>query len=923
MNIKGLTLKDINFLKKELKDIELIKKMDKIINKEIIKKNTIITEIEKDYLIKNEEKKLSNITTTQKEEEQFKINMLDIMGLNQYIYINNNEYFNISNNERFNKIYVFNRNFINFKLFIKNNYNKINKEDFIAIYKLFLINYKISDDMFDTSKILLEEKKDREYNIYNNYKKIYIRIINKLMFEKEELLNKFTQLKIIYNKDNEKKELSEIYNNIEKIINEQLILIQKEQLLIDEIFNKKENYNNDNELQKLYDKENIYKNYELFEQKYLSLINNFILSLNNIIKNYDDIKNDFEKQKIIYENYKSLYINIINEFNNRKNIFDKYFSELLNKYNVDEHKKLLSKIYDDLIIEYKKDKEDLEKEQLLIDKIFNDKNKYNNSEELEKLYNNTDIYHIYDGFLKDISEFYNEYKYKIFIYVNKIEEEINTKKIIYGTNEEEVITEGVTKEGVITEGVIKEGVNKEGVIKEGVIEEKKLTTNQKVKAQILEKNILFNQTQQNISSLETKNKNTVKTIEDTNKKNIDNLIIPVNFGYETKPYISKLKKPNLKIENLTGGPPSLSGLKKLEAPKLGPPSLSGPPKLGQKNDDWVENPNTKNLNINEKRVYFFKNLSLKEYENLLLDNIKKINDESVENKQKKLNDLEDRKEETLIKIEKKDLNEDYTAKKKEGDINDTIKNFDEYIAEVVLKDDEKKTILNNAYKILLQQKEEIDKMEDNDEKEKKIRTLFGTLTEEEKKKLEDEKREKDNIKNYNNELSTLKKKTLEDKIYTLLTPSQKEEIDKLYKKNDSKDLMAAGAKLEGVRKEAKEIIDEYKQNYNILNDDNIQKFLNDISEEEKKALLLEEENTLKTLQFNLSKKKGSKQYINEEKKRIEKLIDDFEKMKKMDYIINNERKEQIIKYLDYGFNYNINDDINKNKIDLKQKYNIQ
>ena len=168
MNIRGLTAKEAKFIQNELRDINLIKKMDEIIKKEIIIKKEDITDKEKEYLIKDEDKNKNNLTTTQKEEDQFKINMLSIMNLKDYDYINKNDYFNGSLKERFNRIYTFNRNFNNLKLYIKNNYTNVKKEDFIPIFKLFLINYKISDEAFDTNKILLDEKKDKEFEIYNN-----------------------------------------------------------------------------------------------------------------------------------------------------------------------------------------------------------------------------------------------------------------------------------------------------------------------------------------------------------------------------------------------------------------------------------------------------------------------------------------------------------------------------------------------------------------------------------------------------------------------------------------------------------------------------------------------------------------------------------------------------------------------------------
>ena len=296
MNIKGLTEKEAKFIQNELRDINLIKKMDEIIKKEIVLKKEDITDKEKEYLIKDEDKNKNNLTTTQKEEELFKINMLSIMNLKDYDYINKNDYFNGSLKERFNKIYIFNRNFNNLKLYIKNNYTNVKKEDFIPIYKLFLINYKISDEVFDTNKILLDEQKDKEFEIYNKYKTVYLQIFNYYNVEISNYNKMITEVLVRYNRDKEKKELLKFNEGAKKTIDDDLEQLQNEQQLIDKVYNENEKYNNPEELEDLYDDEEFYRTFELFKIDNKNQLDTIYEDLEILVEKYE-VERGRERQK--------------------------------------------------------------------------------------------------------------------------------------------------------------------------------------------------------------------------------------------------------------------------------------------------------------------------------------------------------------------------------------------------------------------------------------------------------------------------------------------------------------------------------------------------------------------------------------------------------------------------------------------------
>ena len=477
MTFKGLTKKELKFIQNELKDIELIKKMDELINKQIIKKKDNITVIEKEYLINNEDKKLSNLTTYEKENEKFKNNMLLIMDLKDYEYINNNIYFNGDYKERFNKLYVFNLNFNNLRLYIKNNYINVKKEDFIPIYKLFLINYKIADNLFNTDKLLEDEEKnilideekkkkeleedekkkieedekDEIVKVYNKYKSLYINIINNFNLELLKYNKLYTETINKYNIDSQKKKLISYNNSVQKNFNNMLKKIELEKNLIDNIYNDKK-YKNKNELINLYNKEKLLKDLDEFNNILRSflkdiydvrqqLIDEFekeILEQKNKKLTEEKEKNDIQKKiDTVYNEYKDFLKNIKNIFIKEFEDFKNYYENIIKKYNKKEQLEELKKQYDYQIYTFEDDLELLDNVDNKIDSIYNEK-KYNTDNDLRLLYeDDEDIKDIFTNknyyifYSKDIIKVFNEK------FIDKYDKKINENlEKLYKTIEE-------------------------------------------------------------------------------------------------------------------------------------------------------------------------------------------------------------------------------------------------------------------------------------------------------------------------------------------------------------------------------------------------------------------------------------------------------------------------------------------------------
>ena len=388
-----LTEKEYRFIQNELKDIQFIKKMDEIIKKELINKNEYTNPEEKVLLIKDEDNKKENKINLSTEEELFKKNIIEISDLKKYEYINILDYFKGDLNNQFNKKYTFNRNYKNFKLFISNNYETIRKEDFLTIYKLFLQNYKINEDMFKTDIFLEKEKINTDLNEKNKLANIYlIKIkeeISKLINGKNFINEKYIDYIKFYNIDKEKKGINNFYNVFKNNSDILLTELEKRRNLWDNFYDNNKDVSLIDYKDEI-EKENSYeKDYDQNVQKFLDNSYNTLTQLIdqfNLLRGDDNLR---EKEKI-KDKYRTIRENILNKL----------------RYNIiknEDEKKSYIEISSEDFLDQLTNKEDKKIMKMYIDKSIKEYNDISTylSNFLEKVLSQIPIIKVNEPFLKE------------------------------------------------------------------------------------------------------------------------------------------------------------------------------------------------------------------------------------------------------------------------------------------------------------------------------------------------------------------------------------------------------------------------------------------------------------------------------------------------------------------------------------------
>ena len=266
------------------------------------------------------------------------------------------------------------------------------------------------------------------YKKYIKYKKKYLKkkggaldVIN----NNTNMLNKINNINDI--NDLSTKNITEFMKNIEKINEEQLNIMNKQDILIQKYII---------DIPELFEKIN--KRYQLLEELFIIIENNFILDkIENIIKLINDlnnnieeliknfIKNDFNSENIFIEDCEKKINNILNK--NSINFYETY----INEYSILEFKLLI--LYLDYPINYYKDIFIFIKDFLINSNINIEKNLYKDNIFIKKINNFLNDKYIFEKIENYLINNLNN-NYEKNIWINNLDNDNKPKSLNYIKN---------------------------------------------------------------------------------------------------------------------------------------------------------------------------------------------------------------------------------------------------------------------------------------------------------------------------------------------------------------------------------------------------------------------------------------------------------------------------------------------------------